>query len=154
MNNRSNNNSSSPNNSCPYPRPGYISLDEFAEACELLKKHLPEHDTKEQLLEMCKMMDINKDGLVDLNEFLETFRLCEQTKGNYCKPDLKTLSQSTAAARQQQAAKRLNGGIGSIQKQSTDDDEEELLLDRDGGVATVVTVAAGRQTNGVSGTKV
>lgn len=53
-------------------------MEEFGEACELLKKHLPEHDTKEQLMDMCKMMDINKDGLVDLNEFLETFRLCEQ----------------------------------------------------------------------------
>lgn len=55
-------------------------MDEFAEACDLLKKHLPEHDTKEQLMEMCKMMDINKDGLVDLNEFLETFRLCQQER--------------------------------------------------------------------------
>lgn len=63
---------------------GFISLDEFAEACELLKKHLPEHDTKEQLLDICKLMDINKDGLVDLNEFLETFRLCEQSKSNFC----------------------------------------------------------------------
>lgn len=63
---------------------GFISLDEFAEACELLKKHLPEHDTKEQLLDICKLMDINKDGLVDLNEFLETFRLCEQSKSNLC----------------------------------------------------------------------
>lgn len=57
-------------------------MDEFAEACDLLQKHLPEHDTKEELMEMCKMMDINKDSLVDLNEFLETFRLCEQERGN------------------------------------------------------------------------
>lgn len=63
-------------------RLGFISLDEFAEACDLLQKHLPEHDTKEELLEMCKLMDINKDSLVDLNEFLETFRLCEQERGN------------------------------------------------------------------------
>lgn len=65
-----------------FNRLGFISLDEFAEACDLLQKHLPEHDTKEELMEMCKMMDINKDSLVDLNEFLETFRLCEQERGN------------------------------------------------------------------------
>lgn len=59
---------------------GQISLDEFGEACHLLHKHLPEHDTEEDLLEMCKMMDINKDGLVDLNEFLEAFRLCDQAR--------------------------------------------------------------------------
>lgn len=95
-------------------------MDEFAEACELLKKHLPEHDTKEQLLEMCKMMDINKDGLVDLNEFLETFRLCEQAKGNYGKPD--DISPSSNK-------NRINGYQNGLKKQSTEDDEEELLLD-------------------------
>lgn len=58
---------------------GYISLDEFDEACELLRQHFP-YETHEQLMEMCRMMDINKDGLVDLNEFLEAFRLCESTK--------------------------------------------------------------------------
>ncbi|XP_053684509.1 serine/threonine-protein phosphatase rdgC [Sabethes cyaneus] len=58
---------------------GQISLEEFGEACALLEKHFP-HNTHEQLLDMCKMMDINKDGLVDLNEFLETFRLCENAK--------------------------------------------------------------------------
>lgn len=60
---------------------GYISLDEFSEACELLRQHFP-FETHEQLMEMCRMMDINKDGLVDLNEFLEAFRLCESTKEN------------------------------------------------------------------------
>lgn len=159
---------------------GFISLDEFAEACELLRKHLPEHDTKEQLLDMCKMMDINKDGLVDLNEFLETFRLCEQTKGNYCKPDLRTLTASksaaaalaaasaaatapaagggaastsaTAAARQLQ--QRANGG--GIQKQSTEDDEEELLLDDfcDGSDAiTTTTNTKNNLSNGTGGVK-
>lgn len=58
---------------------GQISLEEFGEACELLRSHFP-HNTHEQLLDMCRMMDINKDGLVDLNEFLETFRLCENAK--------------------------------------------------------------------------
>lgn len=58
---------------------GYISLDEFDEACNLLRQHFP-FETHEQLMDMCRMMDINKDGLVDLNEFLEAFRLCESTK--------------------------------------------------------------------------
>lgn len=61
---------------------GYISLSEFSDACDLLEQHLPGTNTREQLLDMCRMMDLNKDGLVDLNEFLEAFRLCEQAKND------------------------------------------------------------------------
>ncbi|RZC41706.1 serine/threonine-protein phosphatase rdgC, partial [Asbolus verrucosus] len=56
---------------------GFISLDEFSEACNLIKEHMPNPITQEQLVEICRLMDINKDGLVDLNEFLETFRLVD-----------------------------------------------------------------------------
>lgn len=41
--------------------------------------------TQEQLVEICRMMDINKDGVVDLNEFLETFRMVD--------PESRTLNQ-------------------------------------------------------------
>lgn len=35
--------------------------------------------TQEQLVDICRLMDINKDGFVDLNEFLESFRLAEKS---------------------------------------------------------------------------
>lgn len=115
---------------------GFISLDEFAEACELLHKHLPEHDTKEQLMDMCKLMDINKDGLVDLNEFLETFRLCEQAKGNNFGATNGNIvshggASSTAAGTDPSPSngKAVNNCLSSTQKQSTDDEEEDGLFD-------------------------
>ncbi|XP_072941598.1 serine/threonine-protein phosphatase rdgC [Epargyreus clarus] len=57
---------------------GYITLEEFSEACQLLGKYMPNPMTQEQLVDICRLMDINKDGLVDLNEFLESFRLAEK----------------------------------------------------------------------------
>lgn len=38
---------------------------------------MPNPITHDQLLDMCRLMDMNKDGLVDLNEFLETFRMVD-----------------------------------------------------------------------------
>lgn len=50
-------------------------MEEFAEACDLLGKHLATPIPQQQKLEMAKSMDMNKDGKIDLNEFLETFRI-------------------------------------------------------------------------------
>lgn len=50
--------------------------------------------TQEQLVEICRMMDINKDGLVDLNEFLETFRMVDpesRTHNQYESPEQRKL---------------------------------------------------------------
>ncbi|KAF5297302.1 hypothetical protein FQA39_LY12141 [Lamprigera yunnana] len=56
---------------------GYISLEEFSDACNLIREHMPNPISHDQLLDMCRLMDMNKDGLVDLNEFLETFRMVD-----------------------------------------------------------------------------
>lgn len=40
---------------------------------------MPNPMTQEQLVDICRLMDINKDGLVDLNEFLESFRHAEKS---------------------------------------------------------------------------
>lgn len=54
-------------------------MEEFSEACQLIGKYMPNPMTQEQLVDICRLMDINKDGLVDLNEFLESFRLAEKS---------------------------------------------------------------------------
>ncbi|CAH1104062.1 unnamed protein product [Psylliodes chrysocephalus] len=56
---------------------GYISLEEFSEACNLIKRFMPCPMTQEQLKDICRLMDLNKDGQVDLNEFLESFRMVD-----------------------------------------------------------------------------
>nr|XP_029721777.1 serine/threonine-protein phosphatase rdgC-like isoform X2 [Aedes albopictus] len=84
---------------------GQISLEEFGEACDLLEKHFP-HNTHEQLLDMCRMMDINKDGLVDLNEFLETFRLCENAKAQL----LEHLQETALAKEEQENGEKTDKG--------------------------------------------
>ena len=55
--------------------PGYITPDEFKHACGLLERHasLP----TEQIADLAASMDINKDGKIDFNEFLECFRIVE-----------------------------------------------------------------------------
>jgi serine/threonine-protein phosphatase with EF-hand domain len=50
-------------------------MEEFCEACDLLSKHLTSPIPQQQMAEMARSMDMNKDGKIDLNEFLETFRI-------------------------------------------------------------------------------
>jgi serine/threonine-protein phosphatase with EF-hand domain len=69
-------------------------MEEFSDACGLLREHLP-HTPPEQLVDICRSMDINKDGLVDLNEFLESFRLVDmdhegRPEGEDSSPDEET----------------------------------------------------------------
>ncbi|XP_073843618.1 retinal degeneration C isoform X2 [Musca autumnalis] len=99
---------------------GYISLSEFSDACELLEQHLPGTNTREQLLDMCRMMDLNKDGLVDLNEFLEAFRLCEQAKNDHVagrtrKDKSPNREQSDDSEEKQKADRRLSATVAEAE---------------------------------------
>lgn len=77
---------------------GYISLEEFSDACNLIKEHMPNPITQDQLVDICKLMDINKDGLVDLNEFLETFRMVDpEQAGRKLRLDVNSDAGSTKA---------------------------------------------------------
>ncbi|XP_018649819.1 putative protein phosphatase-7 [Schistosoma mansoni] len=60
---------------------GRISLNEFKQACLRLPKWTK---IDEQIvMDMARSIDINKDGLIDFNEFLETFRLVESDHDYY-----------------------------------------------------------------------
>lgn len=50
-------------------------MEEFSDACDLLGRHLASPIPQQQMAEMARCMDMNKDGKIDLNEFLETFRI-------------------------------------------------------------------------------
>ncbi|XP_046395788.1 serine/threonine-protein phosphatase rdgC [Ischnura elegans] len=76
---------------------GLISMEEFKEAWILLSNHLeaerasaPEgipmgmapSPSLHQMLDVARTMDLNKDGLIDLNEFMEAFRLVDPGRGS------------------------------------------------------------------------
>ena len=52
-----------------------ISSEEFEEACQVLNKFTNGLIPDTRIRELAKTLDINKDGMIDFNEFLEAFRL-------------------------------------------------------------------------------
>ena len=54
---------------------GFVTQDEFEEACNVLNKFSNGVISSGSVEDMVKMLDINKDGMIDFNEFLEAFRL-------------------------------------------------------------------------------
>ena len=54
---------------------GCISLEEFKDSCEVLNQFSHRQIPPEKINDLARSLDINRDGRIDFNEFLEAFRL-------------------------------------------------------------------------------
>ncbi|XP_069904099.1 serine/threonine-protein phosphatase with EF-hands 2 isoform X4 [Oryctolagus cuniculus] len=60
-------------------RSGFISLDEFRQTWKLFSSHMNVDITDDCICDLARSIDFNKDGHIDINEFLEAFRLVERS---------------------------------------------------------------------------
>ncbi|KAM9329858.1 serine/threonine-protein phosphatase with EF-hands 2 [Gastrophryne carolinensis] len=67
---------------------GLISFEEFNHTWKLLSSHLNMKVSDEAIANMAKSIDFNKDGNIDINEFLEAFRLTDRPRSEDKEPDL------------------------------------------------------------------
>ncbi|GFS02677.1 serine/threonine-protein phosphatase [Elysia marginata] len=56
---------------------GCLSMAEFSEACQILTRHAGLALQPEQISDIAHSLDLNHDGHIDFNEFLEAFRIVE-----------------------------------------------------------------------------
>ncbi|XP_070197624.1 serine/threonine-protein phosphatase with EF-hands 1-like [Littorina saxatilis] len=63
---------------------GFISMPEFTEACGILSKHSGIHMSPAHITDIAHSLDLNNDGQIDFNEFLEAFRIVDMgSKGDW-----------------------------------------------------------------------
>uniref|UniRef100_A0A3Q2D465 Serine/threonine-protein phosphatase with EF-hands n=1 Tax=Cyprinodon variegatus TaxID=28743 RepID=A0A3Q2D465_CYPVA len=56
---------------------GLISFEEFRQTWKLLSSHLKMEISDKAIADLAQSMDFNKDGSIDINEFMEAFRLVD-----------------------------------------------------------------------------
>ncbi|XP_054908547.1 serine/threonine-protein phosphatase with EF-hands 2-like isoform X2 [Poeciliopsis prolifica] len=56
---------------------GLISFEEFRQTWKLLSSHLKVEISDKAITDLAQSMDFNKDGSIDINEFMEAFRLVD-----------------------------------------------------------------------------
>ncbi|XP_034997516.2 serine/threonine-protein phosphatase with EF-hands 2-like [Hippoglossus stenolepis] len=56
---------------------GSISFEEFHQTWKLLSSHLKTEISSEAIADLAQSIDFNKDGSIDINEFMEAFRLVD-----------------------------------------------------------------------------
>lgn len=54
---------------------GLISFEEFHQTWKLLSSHLKMEISDKAVTDLAQSIDFNKDGSIDINEFMEAFRL-------------------------------------------------------------------------------
>ncbi|XP_067231166.1 serine/threonine-protein phosphatase with EF-hands 2-like [Chanodichthys erythropterus] len=65
---------------------GLISFEEFHQTWKLLSSHLQTDISDKAIADLAESIDFNKDGSIDINEFMEAFRLVEQSRGEREEP--------------------------------------------------------------------
>ncbi|XP_031433258.1 serine/threonine-protein phosphatase with EF-hands 2 isoform X3 [Clupea harengus] len=58
---------------------GFISFEEFRQTWKLLSSHLKMEISDEAIVDLAHSIDFNHDGSIDINEFMEAFRLVDST---------------------------------------------------------------------------
>lgn len=56
---------------------GLISFEEFHQTWKLLSSHLKTEISDKAIADLAQSIDFNKDGNIDINEFMEAFRLVD-----------------------------------------------------------------------------
>ncbi|XP_032395110.1 serine/threonine-protein phosphatase with EF-hands 2 isoform X1 [Etheostoma spectabile] len=56
---------------------GLISFEEFRQTWKLLSSHLQTEISDKAIADLAQSIDFNKDGVIDINEFMEAFRLVD-----------------------------------------------------------------------------
>lgn len=56
---------------------GLISFEEFRQTWKLLSSHLKTEISDRAIADLARSIDFNKDGSIDINEFMEAFRLVD-----------------------------------------------------------------------------
>lgn len=78
---------------------GLISFEEFRRSWRLLSTHHQMEISDEAIMDLALTIDFNKDGVIDINEFMEAFRLVERSTleaGSPRRPLAQTLQESTS----------------------------------------------------------
>lgn len=89
---------------------GFISKEEFEEACRILNDYSSDIIPLSSASDLAKALDINKDGKIDFNEFLEAFRLVSLSVGE----------------RENDSQVKMNEEVGDIKESSVDGTEGVL----------------------------